>query len=163
VASHLRPGDVAPPFALPDQHGSIVRLEDFAGRRLLLYFYPAAFSVDCTAQGCSIRDDRSDLSGLSIDVIGISPDPVDRQREFDTRFGLGFPLLADVEHAVAAAYGVWSDYEYDGAIVTGVLRSSFLVDNGVITHAWSPVLATETVTLALSVLGGDTTPIVFGD
>jgi thioredoxin-dependent peroxiredoxin len=154
VASHLRAGDPAPPFAVPDQHGNIVRLEDFAGRTLLLYFFPAAFSVDCTAQGCSIRDHTSGLSGLSIDVVGISPDPVDRQREFDARFGLGFPLLADVDHAVAASYGVWSDYEYDGAIVTGVLRSSFLVDDGVITHVWSPVRATETAPLVLAALGG---------
>jgi peroxiredoxin Q/BCP len=157
MASHLRPGDTAPPFALPDQHGGIVRLDDLGGRTLLLYFYPAAFSVDCTAQGCSIRDHRSGLSDLSIDVIGISPDPVDRQREFDVRFRLGFPLLADVDHAVATSYGVWSDYEYQGAVVTGVLRSSFLVREGVITHVWSPVLATETAQLVLTALQDDAT------
>lgn len=153
MSSRLQAGDEAPDFALPDQHGDIVRLGDYAGRTLLIYFYPVAFSEDCTEQGCAVRDHRSELTGLGIDVVGVSPDGVEKQREFDDRYGLGFPLLADVDHEVADRYGVWTDYEYAGQIVTGVLRSSFLVDaRSRITHAWSPVLAGETVSRALAAL-----------
>jgi peroxiredoxin Q/BCP len=153
MASHLRAGDPAPPFELPDQHGATVRSSDFRGRLLLLYLYPVAFSPDCTEQSCAVRDHRAGLAQLGVDVVGISPDAVERQLQFDRRHGLGFPLLADVDHAVADRYGVWADYEYDGAIVTGVLRSSFLLDgDGLITHAWSPVLAGETAARALAAL-----------
>jgi peroxiredoxin Q/BCP len=153
MPSSLEPGDVAPPFELPDQHGRTVRLADYRGRKVLVYFYPAAFSVDCTAQSCSIRDHRAGLTALGIDVVGASPDSVDKQREFDDRYQLGFPLLADVDHRVAEQYGVWTHYPYDGQIVLGVERSSFLVDEeGRISHVWSPVLAEETGPKALAAL-----------
>jgi len=140
MASHLRPGDMAPTFDLPDQHAGRVRLDAFRGRALLVYFYPAAFSVDCTAQSCSVRDHRADLASLGIDVIGVSTDEPERQRAFDLQHSLGFPLLSDPDHAVADEYGVWTDYEYAGAVVTGVLRSAFLLDaRGALTHVWSPV------------------------
>ena len=153
MTSVLQPGDLAPDFDLPDQHDKRVRLAGFAGRRLLVYFYPVAMSVDCTEQGCSVRDHRSGLADLGLDVVGISPDPVEKQAEFDAMHGLGFPLLADTDHAVADAYGVWTDYEYAGSIVTGVLRSSFLIDAaGRISHVWSPVLAGETVSRAMAAI-----------
>ena len=154
MTTNLQPGDPAPDFSLPDQRGTDVQLADFAGRKLLVYFYPVAMSEDCTQQGCSVRDHRSGLAELGLDVIGISPDPIEKQAEFDTMHGLGFPLLADVDHTVADAFGVWTDYEYAGSIVTGVLRSSFLIDAaGRITHVWSPVLAGETVSKAITALG----------
>ncbi len=153
MASRLRPGDPAPEFELPDQHGRSVRLGDLRGRKVLLYFYPVAFSEGCTRQSCAIRDHRSGLKDLGIDVLGVSPDPVEKQREFDGRYRLGFPLLADVDHVVAERYGVWTEYPYNGQLVLGVHRSSFLVDEeGRIEHAWSPVLAEETVPKALAAL-----------
>jgi peroxiredoxin Q/BCP len=154
TGSHLKAGDAAPEFELLDQHGARVRSGDFRGRSLLVYFYPVALSEDCTEQGCSIRDHRSGLTSLGVDVVGISPDLVAKQREFDDRYTLGFPLLADIDHSVADRYGVWTDYEYAGSIVTGVLRSSFLLDgDGVITHAWSPVLASDTATNVIAAIG----------
>ena len=102
----LRPGDRAPSFTLLDQHGSPVRLEDFLGRSVLVYFYPEADTPGCTRQSCSIRDSRQDLGTLGIDVVGISPDAPVKQLAFDEKYGLGFPLLADEDHAVVEAWGV---------------------------------------------------------
>lgn len=148
--SHLRPGDMAPDFSLADQHGEVVRLQDFRGRNVLIYFYPAAASVDCTAQSCDLRDHRTELTSLGIDVVGISPDPLDKQLAFDKEHGLAFPLLADEDHAVAGSYGVWGDYLYAGTPVTGIVRSSFLIDgDGRISQVWSPVAAKDTVPMAL--------------
>src|SRR5438046_1533413 len=103
MTTTLRVGDAAPPFALLDQHEREVRLEDFKGRTLLLYFYPEADSPGCTTQSCSIRDALPDLSSTGVDALGISPDPPGKQLAFDQKYGLGFPLLSDPDHAVADA------------------------------------------------------------
>lgn len=151
--SSLRRGDEAPDFELRDQRGDTVRLSDYQGRKLLLYFYPAAGSVDCRAQSCNVRDHRQEFAGLGIDVVGISPDPQGVQRAFDDKHGLGFPLLSDEDHAVADVYGTWGEYVYQGELVTGVIRSSFLIaEDGRIESVWSPVEAEATVALALNVL-----------
>src|SRR5215211_466555 len=105
----LQAGDEAPGFALLDQHGSTVRLEDYRGRRVLVYFYPKADTPGCTTQSCNLRDAMPDLKKLGIDVVGISPDPPEKQAKFDDKYGLGFPLLADEDHAIADAWGVWGD------------------------------------------------------
>ena len=86
----LKPGDPAPSFSLLDQAGEPVNLSDFAGRKLLVYFYPAADAPGCTTQSCAVRDAREDLSSLSVDVVGISPDVPEDQKKFDQKFGLGF-------------------------------------------------------------------------
>ncbi|MFL5768263.1 MAG: peroxiredoxin [Actinomycetota bacterium] len=145
--TNLEPGDAAPMFALSDQHGNTVRLEDFRGRKLLIYFYPEADTPGCTKQSCDVRDRRQDLTGRGIDVVGISPDDPEKQMAFDRKYGLGFPLLADVGHTVADAYGVWKDD-------TGsVRRSSFLVDQGGrIERAWYGVKPLETVPNAVAAL-----------
>jgi peroxiredoxin Q/BCP len=145
--TNLEPGDAAPVFALSDQHGNTVRLEDFRGRKLLIYFYPEADTPGCTKQSCDVRDRRQDLTGRGIDVVGISPDDPEKQMAFDRKYGLGFPLLADVGHTVADAYGVWKDD-------TGsVRRSSFLVDQGGrIERAWYGVKPLETVPNAVAAL-----------
>jgi peroxiredoxin Q/BCP len=153
----LAPGDAVPPFSLSDQHGRTVRLEDFRGRRLLVYFYPEADTPGCTAQSCDVRDHRQDLVDLGVDVVGISPDRPADQLAFDRKYGLGFPLLADEDHAVAEAWGVWRDASTEtstGDASTGeVLRSSFLVDaDGRIERAWYGVKPAETVPEALSAL-----------
>ena len=127
----LEPGDPAPPFSLLDQAGETVSLSDFAGRKLLVYFYPEADTPGCTTQSCAVRDARDDLSSLGVDVVGISPDVPEDQRKFDEKFGLGFPLLADTDHAIADAYGVWGEKMNYGKTYMGIIRSSFLIDEAV--------------------------------
>jgi thioredoxin-dependent peroxiredoxin len=134
----LRPGDAAPPFALRDQSGAEVRLEDYRGRKLLVYFYPEADTPGCTTQSCDVRDHRAEFADLGVDVVGVSPDEPDKQLAFDEKYGLGFPLLADTDHAVAEAWGTWKG--------DGIVRSSFLVDEeGRIEAAWYKVRPAETV------------------
>ena len=101
----LKPGDRAPDFALQDQEGRTVRLSDYRGRKLLLYFYPKADTPGCTTQACSIRDSGDRLRDASIAAVGISPDQPSAQKRFDQKYALGFPLLSDESHAVAEAYG----------------------------------------------------------
>jgi thioredoxin-dependent peroxiredoxin len=149
--STLAEGDAAPSFSLLDQHEKSVRLEDYRGRKLLVYFYPEADTPGCTVQSCDLRDHRQDLAKLGLDVVGISPDAPPKQLAFDEKYGLGFPLLADEDHAVADAWGTWAEKEYQGRTYWGIKRSSFLVDEeGRIEKAWSPVKPEDTVPNALA-------------
>lgn len=151
--TRLALGDPAPPFELLDQHGSAVRLEDFRGRRLLVYFYPEADTPNCTVQSCAVRDHRTALSGIGADVVGISPDEPGKQLAFDEKYGLGFPLLADVDHATADAWGTWGEKTRNGRTFMGIVRSSFLVDaEGRIEQAWYDVTAEDTVPNAVAAL-----------
>jgi peroxiredoxin Q/BCP len=102
----LEVGRKAPDFVLQDQNGKTVRLSDYRGRKVLIYFYPKADTPGCTTQSCSVRDSRRDLGRLSAAAIGISPDPVKDQKKFDEKYSLGFPLLADTEQKAAEEYGV---------------------------------------------------------
>jgi thioredoxin-dependent peroxiredoxin len=152
----LKPKDKAPPFSLPDQAGKIVKLSDFKGRKLLLYFYPKADTPGCTAQACSVRDGTEALSGHRADVVGISPDEPDRQRKFDQKYGLGFRLLSDPDGKVARSYGAWGEKSMYGKKYEGLIRSSFLVDEkGLILEAWYKVSPADTVPKALKSLQGD--------
>jgi peroxiredoxin Q/BCP len=149
----LQPGDPAPPFSLLDQHGKTVRLQDFRGRTLLLYFYPEADTPGCTTQSCAVRDALPDLSTTGVDAIGISPDVPDRQLAFDRKYGLGFPLLADPDHAVAEAYGAWGERTLYGKVHTGIIRSAFLVDpDGRIQKTFYRVKPADTVPKARAAL-----------
>jgi peroxiredoxin Q/BCP len=142
----LKKGDVAPAFALCDQRGGTVRLEDFRGRKLLLYFYPKANTPGCTAQACAVRDSRDPLQAAGADVVGISPDDAKAQRTFDETHGLGFPLLCDTGHAVAEAYGVWGERNLYGRKYMGIVRSAFLIDEaGRVAEAWYKISPKETV------------------
>jgi peroxiredoxin Q/BCP len=150
----LQAGDEAPAFALLDQHGETVTLESFRGRKVLVYFYPEADTPGCTTQSCSLRDHRQDLGSLDVDVIGISPDEPDKQLAFDRKYSLGFPLLSDVDHAVAEAWGAWGLKKLYGREYEGIIRSSFLVDErGRIERAWYKVKPEATVPNALDALG----------
>ena len=149
----LNNGDPAPAFALLDQRGEKVRLEDYRDRKLLVYFYPEADTSGCTAQSCDLRDHRQDLTRIGVDVVGISPDDPQKQLAFDEKYGLGFPLLADEDHAVATAWGTWVEKHRGGHTYMGILRSSFLVDEeGRIEQAWSPVTPEDTVPNALAAI-----------
>jgi peroxiredoxin Q/BCP len=151
----LGPGDRAPAFALSDQHGSTVSLEGFRGRKVLVYFYPEADTPGCTRQSCDVRDHRTDLAGIGVDVVGVSPDSPDAQLAFDRKYGLGFPLLADEDQAVAEAWGAWPRRSADGRAPTELTRSAFLVDEeGLIERAWYGVKPAATVPNALAALDG---------
>jgi peroxiredoxin Q/BCP len=151
--ARLAPGDAAPSFALSDQHGTTVRLEDFSGRKLLVYFYPEADTPGCTTQSCDVRDHRNELAGLGVDVVGISPDVPEDQLAFDAKYDLGFPLLADTDHAIAEAWGTWGEKKLYGKVSVGLIRSAFLVDeDGRIERAWYRVPAAETVSRAMKAL-----------
>ena len=142
----LEAGDKAPSFRLKDQNGETVKLSDFKGRKLLIYFYPKDDTPGCTTQSCAVRDAREDFAERDVDVVGISPDPPDKQRKFDDKYDLGFPLLADEDHAVAEAYGAWGEKSMYGRKYMGIIRSSFLVDGrGRIAEAWYKVSPKKTV------------------
>jgi thioredoxin-dependent peroxiredoxin len=150
----LKPGDPAPPFELENQSGGKVRLADFQGRKLLLYFFPKADTPGCTKQACSIRDARTELADLGVAALGVSPDKPAVQQKFDGKYGLGFPLLSDADHAVAAAYGAWGEKSMYGKKVEGIIRSSFLIDaDGKIIQAWYKVKPEDTVPKAREALG----------
>lgn len=151
----LNPGDPAPDFQLENQEGKKVKLSDFTGQKLLLYFYPKADTPGCTKQACAIRDAKDELSDLGVAALGISPDKPGAQQKFDGKYGLGFPLLSDPDHAVAAAYGAWGDKSMYGKTVQGIIRSSFLIDEtGRIIRAWYKIKPEDTVAEAKTALGG---------
>jgi peroxiredoxin Q/BCP len=151
----LSPNDVAPEFQLLDQHGRTVKLADFGGGPLLVYFYPRADTPGCTRQACSIRDAREQLRDLGLAVVGISPDQPAKQQKFDDKYNLAFPLLADPDHRVAAAYGAWGEKTSYGKKSLGIIRSSFLIDAaGKIVAAWYGVKPEDTVPKAAKALAG---------
>jgi len=122
---------------------------------VLIYFYPKADTPGCTTQSCSVRDARKDFGTQGVDVLGISPDKPAAQQKFDTKYGLGFPLLADEDHAVAEAFGVWGEKSMYGRKYMGIVRSAFLIDEkGKIAGAWYGVSPKDTVPGALAALGG---------
>jgi peroxiredoxin Q/BCP len=139
----LQPGDKAPDFTLLDQTGTNVKLADHKGRKVLLYFYPKADTPGCTAQSCGLRDIAGDIGDTAI--IGVSPDKPAKQAKFDSKYGLGFPLLADEDHAVAEAYSAWGEKSMYGKKYMGIVRSAFLIDEkGKIEEAWYKVSPADT-------------------
>ena len=131
----LESGQPAPDFTLPDQDGSPVKLSDLRGRKVVLYFYPRADTPGCTIQACGVRDHRGDYASAGATVLGISPDPVKAVKKFHDGQGLNFTLLADEDHAVADAYGVWGEKKNYGKTYFGVFRSTFILDEqGVVRH-----------------------------
>jgi thioredoxin-dependent peroxiredoxin len=123
----LSAGDEAPEFTLPDQRGEQVSLSSLRGKTVVLYFYPKADTSGCTVQACGVRDHRADYERAGAVVLGISPDPVKAITKFDDKYGLRFPLLADEDHAVAEAYGVWVEKSMYGRKYWGVQRATFII------------------------------------
>ena len=149
----LAPGDRAPAFTLNDQDGNKVKLSDYKGQKVVVYFYPKADTPGCTTQSCELRDAEPSLENLEAKVIGISPDPSDRQKKFDDKYGLGFPLLADTEHTVAEKYGVWGEKTNYGRKYMGIIRSAFVIDEGGrIAGAFYKVSPKDTVAYVTGVL-----------
>ena len=138
----LTTGDQAPSFRRPDQDGTEVTLADFAGKRLVIYFYPKAFTPGCTTESCDFRDRHEAFAAAGYEIIGVSPDPVDRLAKFREEHGLPFPLLSDADHEMAAAYGAWGIKKNYGREYEGLIRSTFIVGpDGRIEHAWYNVRA----------------------
>lgn len=153
MSERLSVGQQAPPFTLRDQSGEPVSLEGLAGRRVLVYFYPKADTPGCTTQACGLRDILGQVGDTAI--LGISPDSPTKQAKFDHKYGLGFPLLADEDHAVAEAYGVWTEKSMYGRKYMGILRSAFLVDEkGKLADVWYKISPADTPKNLLSALKG---------
>ena len=126
--SRLEAGDLAPAFSLLDADGNTVRLSDFTGRKVIVYFYPAAMTPGCTKQACDFRDNLAELNGAGLDVVGISPDKPDKLAKFRDRDAVTFPLLSDPDRKVLTAWGAYGEKKLYGKTVQGVIRSTFVVD-----------------------------------
>jgi peroxiredoxin Q/BCP len=125
----------APDFELPDQDGNPVRLSDFRGQRVVLYFYPKADTPGCTTQACGIRDRSGEYDAAGAVVLGVSPDPVKAIKKFHDKQSLNFTLLADSDHAIADVYGTWVEKSMYGKKYMGVQRSTFIIDpDGTVAH-----------------------------
>jgi thioredoxin-dependent peroxiredoxin len=138
----LAAGDRAPAFTLPDQDGKKVSLKDFAGRPVVVYFYPRDDTPGCTKEACQFNDNLSAFKRAKVTVLGISDDGAEKHRSFRQKYGLQFPLLTDAGHKVGEKYGAWGEKTLYGKKTIGVIRSTFLIGaNGKITRAWYSVKA----------------------
>ena len=155
----LQPGTEAPDFTLPDQDGEDVTLSQLRGRPVVLYFYPKADTPGCTTQACGVRDHLPDYDAAGARVLGVSPDPVKAVKKFHDKQALTFTLLADADHAVCDAYGVWAEKSMYGRTYWGALRATFIVDaDGVVAHVIpkvSPKTHDDEVLKVLAEMSGD--------
>lgn len=148
-------GSTAPDFTLPSDTEGPVTLSELRGRKVVLYFYPKDDTSGCTTQACDLRDALPRFEGVDAVVLGVSPDPVASHAKFRAKYDLNFPLLADEDHAVAEAYGVWKEKSMYGRTYMGIERSTFLIDeDGVVQEAWRKVKPAEHVDLLMGALGG---------
>ena len=147
-------GSLAPDFTLPTDDGTEVSLSDFRGKKVVLYFYPRDNTPGCTTQACDLRDESSRLAEMGVVVLGVSPDSVASHERFRKKFDLDFPLLADVDHEVAEAYGAWREKVNFGVRALGIVRSSFLIDEeGRVIDSWRKVRAAKHAAWVLEKLG----------
>lgn len=151
----LKVGDMAPDFELPADDGSTVRLSQFRGKRVVVYFYPKDNTSGCTAQACGFRDHYVEIEEKDAVLLGISPDSIKSHQSFRTKYDLPFRLLADEGHSVAEAYGVWQEKSNYGKKYMGIVRSHFVVDEqGRLADVQVKVSPTESVERALEALSG---------
>lgn len=151
--ARLEVGDKAPAFSLPDADGNTVALSAYQGRKVIVYFYPAASTPGCTKEACSFRDGLAELNDAGIDVVGISPDKPEKLAKFRDAEGLNFPLLSDPDKQVLTAWGAFGEKKMYGKTVQGVIRSTFLVDeDGTIAGAHYNVKAAATASLIQKML-----------
>jgi peroxiredoxin Q/BCP len=156
MTTTLQPGDRAPDFTLPDADGKEVSLADLRGRKVIVYFYPAASTPGCTKQACDFRDNLASLQSAGYAVLGISPDTAAKQARFRDEEGVNFPLLCDPSREVLEAYGAYGEKQLYGKTVTGVIRSTFVIDeDGTVEQAQYNVKATGHVAKLRKDLGLD--------
>lgn len=133
-------GEMAPDFDLPASTGKNIKLADYKGKTVVVYFYPKADTPGCTTEACGFRDSAEEYKKAGVEVIGISPDPVEDVKAFAEKYSLNFPLLADADHKVCEAYGVWQERSMAGRNFMGAARTTFVVGpDGKITHAFEKV------------------------
>jgi thioredoxin-dependent peroxiredoxin len=150
----IKVGDVAPDFELPSDMGETVRLSDFRGKRVVVFFYPKDDTPGCTTQACGFRDNYLQIEEKNATVLGISPDGVKSHQKFKTKFDLPFILLADEDHKVAEAYGAWGEKSNYGKTYMGIIRSHFVIDEaGKVIDAQVNVKPVDSVEKALAALG----------
>ncbi|MBD3581511.1 thioredoxin-dependent thiol peroxidase [Flavobacterium selenitireducens] len=129
----LKQGDKAPDFSAVDQDGAIRKLSDYKGKKLIVFFYPAANTPSCTVEACNLRDNYADLKAKGYELLGVSADTKKKQANFISKHQLPFPLLADENHAVIEAFGVWGPKKFMGREFDGIHRTTFVIDeNGVV-------------------------------
>jgi len=156
ASTRLDAGGDAPAFSLPDKDGQVVALADFAGQKVVLYFYPAASTPGCTTQACDFRDNLASLAAAGYQVLGVSKDTGDALQKFADEQNLPFPLLSDPELTVHHAYGTYGEKSMYGKTVMGVIRSTFVIDEqGTLEHALYNVKATGHVASLRKKLGLD--------
>lgn len=152
--ARLAPGDTAPEFSLPTDSGEMLSLKELRGRKVVLYAYPAAMTPGCTKQACDFRDSLASLQAAGYEVVGISPDKPAKLAQFRERDGLTFPLVSDQDKSVLTAYGAFGEKQLYGKTVTGVIRSTFVIDEeGRIERALYNVKATGHVAKLRKELG----------
>ncbi|MFM2266990.1 MAG: hypothetical protein RL757_431 [Bacteroidota bacterium] len=140
IMTNLKTGDVAPDFEALNEKGETVKLADFAGKKLILFFYPADDTPGCTAAACSLRDHYAELQKRGFEMLGVSPDTVKKHGKFITKHAFPFSLIADENQTVMNAYGVWGEKKFMGRTFDGVLRTTFVIDeNGNIEHVVTKV------------------------
>lgn len=140
----LKKGDKAPKFMGVDQNGDKIDSKDYKGKKYVLYFYPKASTPGCTAESCNLRDNEIALKAKGYEIIGVSADPVEKQKKFADKYELPFPLIADMEKDVIKAFGVWGRKKFMGKEYDGIIRTTFLVDeNGMIEEVIEKVKTKE--------------------
>ncbi len=150
---NLNINDKTPTFSLYDQDNNLIDISEYKGKRVLVYFYPKADTPGCTKQTCLLNDSLANLNGLNVDVIGISPDSVEKQKKFAEKFDIKFPLLSDEEHKVAELFNVWGEKKMYGRAYMGIIRSAFLInEDGDILETWYKVTPKDTVAKVLKKL-----------
>jgi peroxiredoxin Q/BCP len=149
----LKTGDIAPDFEALTEDGQKIRLSDFRGRKVILYFYPKDSTSGCTAQACSFRDHYPRIQEAGAVVLGVSPDSAASHRKFKEKYQLPFPLIVDADHRIAEAYGTWGEKSLYGRKYMGMVRSHFVIDaNGVVADVRYNVNARKSADLALEML-----------
>jgi peroxiredoxin Q/BCP len=135
-------GDIAPLFSRHDQSGTVITTDDLKGKQAVIYFYPKAFTPGCTTQSCDFRDNYRAFQDAGFEILGVSPDPVEKLEAFRAEYDLPFSLLSDEDHSMAEAFGAWGTKKNYGKEYVGLIRSTFTIDaDGKISHAWYNVKA----------------------
>lgn len=154
MATQLKAGDKAPDFTANDQNGNSVSLSDYKGKNVILYFYPKDDTPGCTAESCDFRDNYQSLVGKGFEVIGVSVDDEKSHKKFETKYQLPFTLIADTEHSIVEAYGVWAEKNMYGKKYMGTARTTFVINgDGTITHVIEKVDTKASSAQVLELLG----------